>query len=140
MGHRVLKLCELNRATLARQMLAERAQLSLPAAIELLVGLQAPQAQAHYMCTWTRLLEMQRDCTRLSIPAAIQRLVGLQAQQAEAPYICLWTRLLDFQLDDLARLIHCLEIIKATWNRATLRLLTAADYLRFRATLQPALE
>ncbi|MBI1258210.1 MAG: winged helix DNA-binding domain-containing protein [Chloroflexi bacterium] len=70
----------------------------------------------------------------------VERLVGLQAQQAQAPYIGLWTRVADFQRDDLAHLIDSRQMVKATWIRATLHLLTAADYLRFRTTLQPALE
>ena len=76
----------------------------------------------------------------LSIPAAIERLAGQQAQQAQAPYVGLWTRLRDFHRDDLAKLIESRQIVKATWIRATLHLLSAADYLRFRATLQSALE
>jgi hypothetical protein len=46
MADRVLTLRELNRATLARQMLLERADIPIPAAIERLVGLQAQQAIA----------------------------------------------------------------------------------------------
>ena len=101
-AERTLTLRELNRATLARQMLLERASLS--------------------------------------IPAAVERLVGLQAQQAQPPYVGLWTRLRDFQCDDLAKLIESRQIVKATWIRATLHLLSAPDYLRFRATIQPVLE
>ena len=74
------------------------------------------------------------------MPAAIERLVGMQAQQAVAPYIGLWTRLHDFHRDDLARLIEERTIVKATFLRATLHLVTGRDYLRLRSTLQPALE
>ena len=98
---RILSLRELNRATLARQMLLERQPLP--------------------------------------IPAAIERLAGMQAQLASAPYVGLWARLSDFRREDLARLVESREVIKATWVRATLHLCTAEDYLRFRATLQPAL-
>ena len=66
--------------------------------------------------------------------------MGLQAQQAQPPYVGLWTRLRDFQRDDLARLIESRQVVKATWIRATLHLLTAADYVRFRTTIQPVLE
>jgi len=101
MTERVLTLRELNRATLARQMLLERAAISAPAAIE--------------------------------------RLVGLQAQLPVAPYVGLWTRLAGFRRDDLATAIVEHVVVKATTMRATLHLLTAEDYLRFRATLQPML-
>jgi hypothetical protein len=102
MADRKLTLRELNRATLARQMLLERESLS--------------------------------------VRAAVERLIGLQAQMAQAPYVGLWTRLQNFQRTDFASRIDSHEIVKATWIRATLHLLTAADYIRFRATLQPVLE
>ena len=101
MVDRVLTLRELNRATLARQMLLARADIS--------------------------------------VPAVIERLVGMQAQLASAPYVGLWTRLPDFNRTDLADLIENRTVVKATLMRATLHLCTAADYLRFRTTLQPVL-
>ncbi|MEO8395125.1 MAG: winged helix DNA-binding domain-containing protein [Chloroflexota bacterium] len=102
MAERKLTLRELNRATLARQMLLAREPLP--------------------------------------IPTVIERLGGLQAQMAQPPYVGLWTRITDFQRDDLAQLITNHQIVKATWIRATLHLLSAADYALFRATLQPVLE
>ncbi len=75
----------------------------------------------------------------LTVPEVIAHLGGLQAQQAAPPYVGLWTRLPNFQRDDLARLIKDHTVVKATWIRATLHLVTAADYRRFRTTLQPAL-
>ena len=101
MSERVLTLRELNRATLARQMLLERVDMS--------------------------------------IPSVVERLVGMQAQLASAPYVGLWTRLNDFQRDDLAKLIEEHAIVKATMMRATLHLVSAADYLRFRGTVQEVL-
>ena len=61
MTDRILTLRELNRATLSRQMLLERAAISVPAAIERLVGLQAQLAVAPYVGLWTRLAGFQRD-------------------------------------------------------------------------------
>jgi hypothetical protein len=58
---RILTLRELNRATLARQLLLERASLPVTAAIERLVGLQAQLPQAPYIGLWTRLSDFQRD-------------------------------------------------------------------------------
>jgi hypothetical protein len=101
MTERILTLRELNRTTLARQMLLARADVSAP--------------------------------------AAIARLVGLQAQLPVSPYVALWSRVAGFQRDDLAAAIQDRTAVKATTMRATLHLMTAADYLRFRATLQPML-
>jgi hypothetical protein len=56
-----------------------------------------------------------------------------------SPYVALWTRLQDFRREDLATPIEDRTVIKATLMRSTLHLFTAADYLRFRATLQPVL-
>jgi hypothetical protein len=101
MADRVLTLRELNRTTLSRQILLQR--------------------------------------SKMSVPAAVEQLVGLQAQQAAAPYIGLWTRIEDFRREELSTLIHAHEIVKATSLRGTLHLCTAKDYIRFRATIQPAL-
>lgn len=101
MADRVLTLRELNRATLARQMLLARADLS--------------------------------------VPAAIERLVGLQAQAPRGPYVGLWTRLAGFERDTLAELIEQHAVVKATLMRGTLHLVTAANYLWLRSTLQPML-
>ena len=66
MADRILGLRELNRATLARQMLLERQKLSIPAAIERLVGLQAQLPLPPYVALWTRLHEFRRsDFARL---------------------------------------------------------------------------
>lgn len=61
MAERVLTLRELNRATLARQMLLQRESISVPAAIERLVGLQAQLPVAPYVGLWTRLHDFKRD-------------------------------------------------------------------------------
>ena len=61
MTDRILTLRELNRATLSRQLLLERAAIPVPAAIERLVGMQAQLAVAPYVGLWTRLPEFQRD-------------------------------------------------------------------------------
>jgi hypothetical protein len=77
--------------------------------------------------------------TNVSVGEVMKRLVALQAQLAQAPYVGLWTRLTDFARDDLATEIEHKRIVKATFLRGTLHLLTADDYLKFRPSLQPVL-
>jgi hypothetical protein len=57
---RVLSLRELNRATLARQLLLERKRLAPTAVIERLVGLQAQWPSAPYVGIWTRTTSFRR--------------------------------------------------------------------------------
>src|SRR4051794_20573321 len=58
---RTLTLRELNRATLARQLLLERKRLSPPAVIERLVGMQAQWPPAPYLGIWTRTTSFKRE-------------------------------------------------------------------------------
>ncbi len=61
MTERVLTLRELNRATLARQILLQRKRLSATAVIERLVGMQAQWAPAPYVGIWTRTTSFRRE-------------------------------------------------------------------------------
>jgi hypothetical protein len=58
---RVLTLQELNRATLARQLLLERKRLSPLKTVERLVGMQAQWPQAPYIGLWTRSAGFRRE-------------------------------------------------------------------------------
>ena len=58
---RVLTVRELNRATLARQLLLERKRLSPAAVIEHLVGLQAQWPPSPYIGIWTRTRSFRRQ-------------------------------------------------------------------------------
>jgi hypothetical protein len=63
---RVLTLRELNRATLARQMLLERQTITVLDAVGRLAGLQAQLPSPPYVGLWTRLEDFRReDLTRL---------------------------------------------------------------------------
>ncbi|MET0561109.1 MAG: winged helix DNA-binding domain-containing protein [Gaiellaceae bacterium] len=61
MAERVLTLRELNRATLARQLLLARKRLSPTAVIERLVGMQAQWPPAPYIGIWTRTTSFRRE-------------------------------------------------------------------------------
>src|SRR3954469_16616231 len=61
LAERTLTLRELNRATLARQLLLERKRLSPTAVIERLVGLQAQWPPAPYVGIWTRTTSFKRE-------------------------------------------------------------------------------
>jgi hypothetical protein len=60
-AERVLTLRELNRATLARQLLLERRRLSPITVIERLVGMQAQWPRAPYVGIWTRTTSFRRQ-------------------------------------------------------------------------------
>ena len=61
MAERTLSLRELNRATLARQLLLERKRLSPAKVIERLVGMQAQWPAAPYVGIWTRATSFRRE-------------------------------------------------------------------------------
>jgi hypothetical protein len=96
-----LTLRQLNRATLARQLLLERADVGATVAVE--------------------------------------RLCGVQAQEARPPFVGLWTRLAGFRADDLHTLLHKRVVVRGTFLRGTLHLLSAKDYAAFRTAIQPVL-
>ena len=63
-------LRELNRATLARQLLLQRKRLSPTAVIERLVGLQAQWPSAPYDGIWTRTTSFRRDALERELASA----------------------------------------------------------------------
>jgi len=77
---RVLTLRELNRATLARQMLLDREDASALAAVERVLGLQAQVTSPPYVGLWTRLENFRRgDLTRLMLERRVVRATLMRA-------------------------------------------------------------
>jgi hypothetical protein len=71
--------------------------------------------------------------------AAVERLIGMQAQVARPPFVGLWTRVHGFRRADLAGALHRREIVRVTAMRSTLHIMSTADYVALRGSLQPAL-
>jgi hypothetical protein len=65
---------------------------------------------------------------RLPIPKALERIGGLQAQYAPSMYIGLWSRLESFERDALTRALERRSVVQATMMRATIHLVSKADY------------
>jgi len=70
MAERVLTLRELNRATLARQLLLERKRLSPTAVIERLVGMQAQWPSSPYVGIWLRATSFRRPALERELARA----------------------------------------------------------------------
>ncbi|MBO3745108.1 AlkZ family DNA glycosylase [Streptosporangiaceae bacterium NEAU-GS5] len=71
--------------------------------------------------------------------AAVERLLAMQAQEPRHPFTGLWSRIDGFRRDDLLSALADGTIVRATLMRATLHLMSAADYAAFRMALAPGL-
>jgi hypothetical protein len=69
MSERVLTLRELNRATLARQLLLQRKRLTASAVIEQLGGMQAQWPPAPYVGIWSRVSAFRRETLEQAVLA-----------------------------------------------------------------------
>src|SRR5215213_9685232 len=78
----ILSTRALNRATLERQMLLERAELPVLEAIERLIGLQAQLPNPPYVGLWSRLAAFEKDdLTRLMMRRRVVRSTMMRATQ-----------------------------------------------------------
>src|SRR5215212_6048464 len=87
--------------------------------------------------TLARQMLLQRE--RGSAVAMVERLCGMQAQEPRPPFPGLWTRLHEFRREDLHQALHDRTVVRGTLMRGTLHLMSAADYVAHRMTLQPML-
>src|SRR5579862_3246958 len=87
------------------------------------------------------LLARQLLLERRTLPAAaaLEQLVGMQAQEPQGPYLGLWSRLDGFDPHELSELIASRRAVRGPLMRATIHLVSAADWGRLRPLLGPAL-
>src|SRR6188508_3528693 len=73
-----------------------------------------------------RQLLLERAKTPL--PRALERVGGIQAQYAPSMYIGLWSRLAGVERDQLTRALERGSVVQGTLMRATIHLVSKADY------------
>jgi hypothetical protein len=65
---------------------------------------------------------------RTPLPRALERIGGIQAQYAPSMYIGLWSRLAGFERGQLTRALERRTVVQGTLMRATIHLVSRADY------------
>ena len=78
------------------------------------------------------------DRARTSLPRALERMAGIQAQYAPAMYLGLWSRVVGFDRADLTRALERRAVVQGTLVRATIHLVSAADYWPFAIAVREA--
>jgi hypothetical protein len=73
---------------------------------------------------------------RTPIPRALERIGGIQAQYAPAMYIGLWSRVAGLERAALTRALERGSVIQATLMRATIHLVSRADYWPLTAAIR----
>ena len=94
-------------------------------------------ARALGRATLARQMLLARE--KHDVVDAVERLGGLQAQLPRPPFVALWARLDGFTRDRLHDAVRARTVVRATMMRGTLHLVSARDFVRFRAALQPML-
>lgn len=80
MTRQVLTTRQLNRATLARQMLLERSDIGLVEAVHFLIGLQGQVSEGPYQGLWSRLRDFRHeDLTALIVDRTLVRATSLRS-------------------------------------------------------------
>jgi hypothetical protein len=137
MADRVLTLRELNRATLARQLLLERRRIGVLPAIERVAGLQAQWPPSPYIGLWARVAGFKRESLERAIlggevlkPTVMRGTLHLVTAR---DYPMFWSALRDMPTwySD-ANLAHALEVLtgaRRLAERAPLTHKQALDYL-----------
>ena len=103
----VLTLRELNRAMLARQLLLERAQIGVVAAIERLAALQAQWSPSPYIALWSRLKGFRRE----KLWSAIERHNVIRARLMRGTLHLVSAR------DFYAYAVATQDLQRGAWNR-----------------------
>lgn len=103
----VLTLHELNRATLARQLLLERARIGVVPAIERLAALQAQWAPSPYIALWSRLEGFRRE----KLWSAIERHDVIRARLMRGTLHLVSAR------DFYAYAVATQDLQRGAWNR-----------------------
>jgi len=88
--------------------------------------------------TLARQLLLKRE--NVSALSAIDALIGLQSQLPRPPFVGLWSRVEGFERKELLDLYEKRAVVRATSMRGTLHLLTAKDFLQFRAVFTAMLQ
>ena len=76
---------------------------------------------------------------RSPLPLVLERMGGLQAQYAPSMYIGLWSRVQAFERDALTRRLERRSVVQGTLMRATIHLVSRADYWPFAVGVRKAL-
>jgi hypothetical protein len=88
--------------------------------------------------TLARQMLLSRE--RMTPTAAIERLVALQAQLPRPPFIGLWSRIEGFERAALTGLLTGKQVVRATFLRGTIHVVTARDFVALRPAIQPVLD
>ena len=136
MAERVLTLKELNRATLARQLLLERRKIGVLPAIERLAGLQAQWPPSPYVGLWSRVSGFKREVLERAVlrgdvvkPTVMRGTLHLVTSR---DYPMFWAALRDMPTwYDETHLAHALEAIAGARRLAERAPLTHKEGLAY---------